>query len=143
MANRSKSSRPAPKRRQQHYLVQFSYTNAAWENLLKDYEHRDRVKAVEALVARLGGCIGRVTFPCEDPGVPREGKFGAFGDHDVVVLIAFPSDDAAASFAMAISAGGAVKSIKTTRILPWPEMMSAMAAAADSRASYVPPGKGR
>jgi len=142
MAERPKSSKAAPKGRQQHYLVQFSYTSAAWEDLLKNRDKRDRVKAVENLVSRLGGCIGKVTFSCEETSMPRE-KFGSFGDYDVVVLIAFPNDQAAASFAMAISAGKGIKSFRTTRVLPWHEMMSAMETAAASRADYIPPGQGK
>jgi hypothetical protein len=142
MAERPKSPKAAPKRPQQYYLVQFSYTSAAWEDLLRNPGKRDRVAAVYDLVTSLHGCLAKITFPCDNSPTARE-KFGSFGDYDVVVLLAFPSDQAAASFAMAISAGGGVKSVKTTRILPWSEMMSAMEAAAGSRATYVPPGKSK
>lgn len=142
MAERSKPSKAVPKRKQQHYLVQFSYTSAAWDDLLKNPGKRNRVNAVQDLVAGLGGCIGTTTFPCEDTSMPRE-KFASFGDYDVAVLIAFPTDEAAASFAMAVSAGGGVKSMKTTRILPWDQAMSAMAVAGNLRATYVPPGKAK
>jgi uncharacterized protein with GYD domain len=142
MAERPRSPKAAPKRPQQYYLVQFSYTSAAWEDLLRNPNKRDRVAAVQDLVTSLGGCLGKITFPCDTVPTPKE-KFASFGDYDVIVLIAFPSDQAAASFAMAVSAGGGVKSIKTTRILPWSEAMGAMEAAAGSRATYVPPGKSK
>jgi uncharacterized protein with GYD domain len=142
MAERSKPGKSARKGPQQYYLVQFSYTSAAWDDLLKNPYKRDRVAAVKDLVGSLGGCIGKVEFPCDSAGLVRE-KFGAFGDHDVVVLLAFPNDQAAASFAMAIAAGGGVTSVKTTRILPWSDMMLAMGAASSSRAEYAPPGKGK
>jgi uncharacterized protein with GYD domain len=142
MATRSRAPKVAPKHAQQYYLIQFSYTSAAWEDLLAHAEKRDRVAAVQDLVASLGGCLGYITFPCDIDPTPKE-KFASFGDYDVVVLIAFPSDQAAASFAMAISAGGGVKSIKTTRILPWNQAMGAMQAAASSKGGYAPPGKTR
>jgi GYD domain. len=126
---------------QQYYLIQFSYTSAAWDTLLKaGANERNRVAAVKDLVYKLGGCIATITFECDGDPTPKE-KFGAFGDYDVVLLVAFPSDQHAATFALAISAGGAVSSFKTTRILPWPQMMEAMASAASNRVLYKAPGK--
>ncbi len=119
------------------YLIQFSYTAKAWNELLKGKAaQRDRIKAVEKLIETLGGCFPKITIPCGDSVTVRE-KFGSFGDHDVVTLIAFPDDTAAAAFAMAISAGGAVSGFKTTRLLPWGQMMDAMQLAAQSRQEYA------
>ena len=117
------------------YLCQYSYTAAAWDNLLKPDAQRDRIKAVKDLVYALGGCFPEITIPCSSGPNPSE-KFGSFGEHDVVLLVAFPSDTAMAAFAMAISAGGAVSSFKTTKLLSWDQMMEAMALAADKRTSY-------
>ncbi len=142
MAASSKSRKVAPKGHQQYYLIQFSYTSAAWDDLIKNPSKRDRVAAVKKIVYDLGGCIATITFDCDGDPTPKE-KFASFGDHDVVVLIAFPSDDAAAAFAMAISAGGGVKSMKTTRIMPWKQAMAAMGTAMAVQAGYAPPGKGR
>lgn len=119
------------------YLIQYSYTAKAWDALLKGKPAaRDRVKAVDKLVQALGGCFPVITVPCAEPPKMRE-KFGSFGDHDVVTLIAFPSDEAAAAFAMAISAGGAVSAFKTTKLLSWDQMMDAMQLAAQSRQQYT------
>ena len=134
-----RTARAAPSA-QQYYLIQFSYTSAAWDTLLKaGTNERNRAAAVKDLVYKLGGCIATITFECDDP-TPKE-KFGAFGDYDVVLLVAFPDDQAAAAFALTISAGGAVSAFKTTRILPWPQMMDAMASAASYRTLYKAPGK--
>lgn len=123
-----------------HYLVQFSYTAAAWEDLVRGTVDRDRAGAVYALLRRLDGCFAEIKFPCDPEPVPRE-KFGSFGDHDVVALLSFPSDENAAAFAMAIAAGGGVTNFKTTRILPWSVMESAMAKAGAGMSTYVAPGK--
>lgn len=123
-----------------HYLVQFSYTAAAWDDLISGAVSRDRAGAVYALLRRLDGCFAEIKFPCDPEPVPRE-KFGAFGDHDVVALLSFPSDENAAAFAMAIAAGGGVTNFKTTRILPWSVMESAMDRAAAVKTTYVPPGR--
>ena len=126
---------------QQYYLIQFSYTSGAWDTLLKaGATERNRVAAVKDLVYKLGGCIATITFECDVDPTPKE-KFGAFGDYDVVLMVAFPNDQVAATFALAISAGGAVSAFKTTRILPWPQMMEAMASAASTRGLYKAPGK--
>jgi uncharacterized protein with GYD domain len=128
-----------------HYLVQFSYTAAAWDDLIKNPYKRNRVDAVAALVASLGGCFGQITFPCDSTAEairPME-KLGAFGDHDVVALLSFPSDEAAAAFAMAVAAGGGVTHFKTTRVIPWSGVETALTMAASHRASYAPPGKSR
>ena len=126
--------------RMQYYLVQYSYTPAAWDFLLRNESRRNRPDAVRRLVESFGGCIGQITFPCDPTPYPTE-KFGAFGDHDVVVLLAFPDDQAAAGFAMAVTAGGGVSSFKTTRILTWSDTMEAMSSAAGKLSTYEAPGK--
>jgi hypothetical protein len=126
-----------------YYLVQFSYTAEAWDDLIKNPYKRNRVDAVSALLARLDGCFGTITFPCDSTAEairPME-KLGAFGDHDVVALLCFRSDEAAAAFAMAVTAGGGVKSFKTTRVMPWSGVETALTLAASHRGTYAPPGK--
>jgi len=130
MAHKMKSSKAEGKQAQNLYLCQFSYTAQAWQHMLANDKTRDRIKGVEKLVEKLGGCFPQITIDCSScQPQPRE-KFGSFGDHDVVVLLAFPNDTKAAAFAMAIAAGGAVTAFKTTRLMPWPQMMDAMQAAA-------------
>jgi uncharacterized protein with GYD domain len=129
-----------PPRRLRYYLVQFSYTSEAWADLLRDDTKRDRIAAVKPIVEGLGGCFPEIVFPCEYPPVVQEGKWASFGDHDVVALIAFPSDRAAAAFAMTISQGHGVKSFKTTPLLSWDEARAAMGDAAGQIATYRPPG---
>ena len=122
--------------RQHLYLIQYTYTPQAWSALLDgDDRARDRAKAVDKLVQALGGCFPEITIPCAGDPKPRE-KFGTFGDKDVATLIAFPSDEAAAAFAMAIAAAGAVSSFKTTRLMTWDEMTYSMGLAAAARKHY-------
>ena len=88
------ASAAASVQQQQYYLIQFSYTSAAWDTLLKaGTNERNRVAAVKSLVYKLGGCIATITFECDVDPTPKE-KFGAFGDYDVVLLVAFPDDQA-------------------------------------------------
>jgi uncharacterized protein with GYD domain len=125
-----------------YYLVQFSYTPEAWADLLRDETKRDRIAAVKPIVDAFDGCFPEICFPCEYPSHPTEGKFAAFGDHDVVALIGFPDDRRAAAFAMTISQGNGVKSLKTTPLLSWDEAKAAMGLAAAQIPTYRPPGRG-
>ena len=59
------------------------------------------------------------------------------GDHDVVVVIEMPDNVSAAAFAVAISAGGACKTVKTTPLLSQEEGIAAVKKSASS--GYQPP----
>jgi uncharacterized protein with GYD domain len=63
----------------------------------------------------------------------------AFGDDDVVGVIDLPTPEAAAAFALAITAGGAMRSFKTTPLLTVEEGIAAMKKAADVGKKYQPP----
>jgi uncharacterized protein with GYD domain len=92
------------------YLMQLSYSTAAWAAMVKRPENR--VEAVRKAVGKLGGKLG--------------GFWLAFGDHDLVGVLEMPDNISAAAFAMAIAAGGACKNVKTTPLLRVEEGMKAM-----------------
>src|SRR5580704_18229220 len=92
------------------YLLQISYSSAAWAAMIKRPENR--VEAVRKVVEKLGGKIG--------------GFWMSFGDHDLVGVLEMPDNVGAAAFAMAIAAGGACHSVKTTPLLKVEEGMEAM-----------------
>ena len=104
-----------------HYLIQVSYTAAAWAAFLKNPQ--DRSKTVQGVIEELGGKI--------------EGFWMAFGESDLVAVVQMPDNISAAAFAMAASAGGACKSIKTTPLMAMADCVAAMKKAAAS--SYRPP----
>lgn len=104
-----------------YYLVQAAYTPEAWAGLIK--KPQDRARAMRPIARQLKGRL--VSF------------YLAFGDYDVVGIGEFPDNDAAAAFAMAIAAGGAVKSIKTTPLMTVPQGVNAMRKA--KRVGYQPP----
>jgi uncharacterized protein with GYD domain len=60
-----------------------------------------------------------------------------FGEYDAVVLFEAPNDASAASFALAIAAGGAAKSAKTTRLLSGQEWIESLRMVQGSQ--YRPP----
>jgi len=92
------------------YLLQISYSEAAWAAMIK--RPQNRVEAVRKAVEKLGGKIG--------------GFWMSFGDQDLVGVLEMPDNISAAAFAMAIAAGGACKSVKTTPLLRIEEGMEAM-----------------
>jgi uncharacterized protein with GYD domain len=104
-----------------YYLFQASYTNEAIATLVR--KPRNRESAIRAAVENLGGKL--------------EGAWMAFGDCDVVTLVNMPNNVSAAALSFAVSAGGALKSAKTTPLLKLSEGVAALKKA--SRSGYRPP----
>jgi uncharacterized protein with GYD domain len=99
-----------------YYLLQAAYTTEALQALLRNPQ--DRTAALQAPVGKLGGKI--------------QNLFLSFGDYDAVALVEMPDNVAAAAIALAISAGGACKSVKTTPLLSAAEAIEAANKAATS-----------
>ena len=103
------------------YMLQVSYTSESWATQLQHPENRR--EAVAPVIERLGGYI--------------ESAYYAFGEYDVILIIELPDHVSAAAFSLAVSAGGAVRSIKTTPLLAIEEGIEAMRMAAGL--GYRPP----
>ena len=104
------------------YLLQLAYTPDAWAAMVN--QPQNRVEAVRPVVEKLGGKL--------------EHGWLAFGEYDAVVVVEMPENADAAAFAMAIAAGGAIKTIKTTPLLSVEEGIEAMRKA--QGAGYRRPG---
>jgi uncharacterized protein with GYD domain len=96
------------------YLLQVAYTPDAWASMVKNPQ--DRSQAVHGAIEKLGGKIERFWL--------------SFGDYDVVAVVDMPDSVSAAAFSMAVSAGGACRSVKTTPLLSTQEGIEAMKKAA-------------
>jgi len=83
------------------YLIQVSYTTAAVAAFIANPQ--DRSDVVRKAIESVGGKLQSIYL--------------AFGDYDVVGLFDAPDNVSAAAFAVAIKAGGACKSIKTTPLI--------------------------
>jgi uncharacterized protein with GYD domain len=92
------------------YLYQAAYTPESLAAQMKD--PRDRLEIV-------GGQI-------KSAGARLVGGGFSFGDSDVVATIEAPDDVTMAAVAIAIGAGGAVRSAKTTRLLSGAEYVEAL-----------------
>jgi uncharacterized protein with GYD domain len=103
------------------YLVQLAYTPEAWAAMRA--RPQNRLEAVQPVAQRLGGRI--------------VSKWMAFGEYDIVAILEMPDNVSAAAFSVAVSAGGAVKGMKTTPLLTMEEGMDVMKRAGG--ASYRSP----
>jgi uncharacterized protein with GYD domain len=92
------------------YLVQVAYTSEATAGLLK--KPHDRSAVVAKVIEKLGGTL--------------KSAWLSFGDYDTIVVIDMPDNVSAAAFALAISAGGSCKVVKTTPLLSIEEGIAAM-----------------
>jgi uncharacterized protein with GYD domain len=103
------------------YLLQVAYTSDAWRAQVQNpHDVRDRVRStMESLGARV------------------EAAYYAFGEYDLIAIVEFPNNEAAAAYALAVQAGGAVKAFKTTPLMSIDEGMQAMRRA--GQAGYRPP----
>jgi uncharacterized protein with GYD domain len=97
-----------------NYLVQVGYTPEAWAAMVNNPQ--DRAKAVETAVQNLGGKMERFWL--------------SFGDYDIVGIVDMPDSISAAAFSIAISAGGACRTVKTTPLMTTAEGVLAMKKAA-------------
>lgn len=102
------------------YLLRASYTKQGTMGLLEE-GGSGRREAVEKLVAELGGEV--------------EAFYFAYGEDDAIVLIDFPDHPSMATFAMTVTASGAVN-VKTTVLLTPEEIDEATRSSVD----YRPPG---
>ena len=98
------------------YLVQVAYSVDALAAMIKKPQNRTEV--VRKAIEKLGGSLSGIWF--------------SFGDYDVVALLEMPDNASAAAFALAIGAGGACKSVKTTPLLGVEDGMTAMKKAGGS-----------
>jgi uncharacterized protein with GYD domain len=98
------------------YLQQISYTQEAWQALIKNPQNR--IDAVRPAVEKLGGKIETAYF--------------AFGDYDVIVIAELPDNVSAAALAVAFAGGGACRNVKTTPLLSAAEAVEAMKKAGQS-----------
>ena len=92
------------------YLSRFSYTPETWARLIGNPE--DRRKAAQSYIESVGGKL--------------HGFWYAFGAHDGYTLWEAPDNVSMAAVALAIGAGGALRSIETTVLMTVDETIEAL-----------------
>lgn len=104
------------------YMYQAAYTAESLAAQLKD--PKDRIEVVKPLIDAAGAKILASGYP--------------FGESDVLVIYEAPGDTVAASIALAIGAGGAVRSSKTTKLLSGREWIESLEKAKGVAPQYRP-----
>lgn len=104
------------------YLTKFSYTPETWARLIANPE--DRRKAAENYIEAVGGKL--------------HGFWYGFGTHDGYNLWEAPDNVSMSAVAVAIGAGGALRTMETTVLLTVEETMDALRKAGQIK--YRPPG---
>ena len=104
------------------YMYQASYTAKSMAAQLT--EPHDPMEAIGPVLEELGAKVLVAGFP--------------FGEYDVLVVYEAPDDTAAASLALAIAAGGAVKAAKTTKLLSSQEWIASLTGAQKVAPQYRP-----
>jgi uncharacterized protein with GYD domain len=104
------------------YLTRFSYTPETWDRLMKKPE--DRREAARKYIESAGGKL--------------HGFWYAFGAYDGYTLWEAPDDVSMAAVAIAISGGGALSKLETTRLFTVEETLDALGRA--QAVTYRPPG---
>ena len=104
------------------YLSKFSYTPETWARLIANPE--DRRVAAQEYIESVGGKL--------------HGFWYAFGEHDGYNLWEAPDNVSVAAVALAIGAGGALRSIETTVLMSVEETIEALRKAEQVR--YRAPG---
>jgi uncharacterized protein with GYD domain len=95
------------------YLLQVGYTPESFAAQIKNPQNR--VQAITPAVEKLGGKV--------------ETAYYTFGKYDIVVILEFPDNTAAAAFAISVAAGGACRALKTTPLMTIDEGIKALKAA--------------
>ena len=105
------------------YMIQASYSSEGIAVLVKDPQ--DRSAAVRRMIEGMGGKLETFDY--------------CFGDYDVVAILELPENVTMMATSMAIASSGALKSFKTTVLLPMDQAVQAMRKA--SSVGYQPPGR--
>ena len=93
------------------YMYQAAYTADSWAAQLKNPQNR--VDAVGTAV-------------CEAVGGKLVGSWYCFGEYDLVIIADVPNDESMSAIALAIAAGGALKSSRTTKLMTGAQGIEAM-----------------
>jgi uncharacterized protein with GYD domain len=102
------------------YMYQAGYTPESVASLIEDPQ--DRIEMVRKAFENMGAKIFVGGYP--------------IGEYDVLIVYSAPDDTSAAALALAIAAGGATRSARTTRLLTGEEWIESLRKA--QRSQYRP-----
>jgi uncharacterized protein with GYD domain len=105
------------------YMYEAAYTAESLAAQLKNPQNR-------------ADAVGRAA--CEAVGGKLVGSWYCFGDYDLIIIADVPNNESMAGIALAVAAGGAVKSAKTTVLMTGAEAVAGMKKAEAVAKIYKP-----
>ena len=105
------------------YLYQGTYTSQSWAAQVKNPQNR-----IET--------VGRQA--CEAVGGKLVGAWDCFGDFDFILIADVPNNESMTAISLAVAAGGAIKSSRTTPLMTGAQAVEAMKKVADVAKVYRP-----
>ncbi len=105
------------------YMYQAAYTPESWAAQIKNPQNR-----VESVGSQV----------CEAAGGKLVGGWLCFGEYDLVIIAEVPDKESMAAIALAVGAGGAIKSSKTTVLMTGAEGVTALEKAGAVAQAYRP-----
>jgi uncharacterized protein with GYD domain len=103
------------------YMWQGAYTGESWAAQMKNPQNRVEM-------------VGKAA--CEAVGGKLVGAWYCFGEYDVVIVADVPNAEAMAAIAIALGAGGALSSAKTTVLMSGAQAVEAIKKAGDVAKTY-------
>jgi uncharacterized protein with GYD domain len=107
------------------YMCQFAYTADSWAAQVKNPQNR---------IENVGRAV------CESAGGKFVGGWLCFGEYDAVFIADVPDMESMAAIALAVVAGGALKSMRTTPLMTGTQGIEALKKAATVGKTYRPAG---
>ena len=105
------------------FLFEVAYTSTSWATQVR--KQGNVLERIEPLLEGFGGSVTACYY--------------AFGDYDLVLIADFPTNEDAAAFSLAVTAGGSLKSIRSTALLTVDQGITAMKRAAELAQLYQAP----
>ena len=106
------------------YAITGGYTAETWAKLVQNPE--DRTGPVTKLIESIGGKLDTI--------------FWTMGDDDYLVIFDAPDDISAAAGSVAVAGSGALRHVKTTKLLTADQLTQVLQKAKTAAGAYSPPG---
>jgi uncharacterized protein with GYD domain len=104
-------------------MCQFAYTPESWATQVKNPQNR---------IETVGPAV------CEAAGGKFVGGWLCFGEYDALFIADMPSMESMAAIALAVTAGGAIKSMRTTPLMTGAQGVEALKKADSVAKTYRP-----
>jgi uncharacterized protein with GYD domain len=105
------------------YMIVGGYTSEAWKAMIED--PTDRTAAARKMIEAVGGKL--------------ESFYWSFGEDDFVGIVDAPDDLSAAAGAIVVGSSGALRNVRTIKLITADESRMLLEKAKTAVADYVPP----